>query len=682
MAGAERGTRIGKSLAMGALALLVAWGVSAVESAGDTLEDRRAAEFGGPHRERWSPDVRLGRSQEILAAFPELEGIAPATEDAPTPELVGDSEWQEPDVDAWAAQHAGPHGFALLRRILESDATPPPLRAEFLRRHQFPNGFGLRAAADAETDRLLLRALRWPHATEMVWIDCLTALGRPGVSDAGLDGLVDLVLDDTMPPQVRRSVLERLTELGSRLPLQVAALASMPGLEAGELIRGIFRDRPEAAVWLDPPAAAEVRQSVIPASRDDLLSMPEADIDPAVGAVLLLRGERDARAAAEDLDRIARFVRRDVERAPDPAAKLEALCRPLRCIGWSYNEERTDVREVLRGGQGNCVSLSLIVVGVARRLGLPVSPVYSPGHMFVRWDDGTTRLNLDPNGGWRSYDDAWYVEEMDAVPGRSPDLETIPPRAALAIVALNGASTRCESGDLAGAREMLRFAEAADERSPMLPTANAALALVAAPHDRAAARKHLRGCGVRDVSRHLYVAYARLFLATGAADETLAWVDAAIARGPSSPDLRIERARCLLALGRMDELHRTLRDLRTESPDSTWLAAVEADVRRRSGDADWLSRVSAGSSDLRVEKLDDVVKHLLTNGDPSKESAQAALDAADAAKVARGQAPGLQLNVTIFGDDRPQRARALEILGRTKEAATIREQLERARRER
>lgn len=130
MAGAEGGSRIGKGLATGALALLVAWCVSAMEPAADTLEGRRAAEFHGLHRERWSPDVRLRRSQEILAAFPELEGIAPATEDAPTPELVSDREWREPDLDAWAAKHAGPHGFALLRRVLESDATPPPLRAE------------------------------------------------------------------------------------------------------------------------------------------------------------------------------------------------------------------------------------------------------------------------------------------------------------------------------------------------------------------------------------------------------------------------------------------------------------------------------------------------------------------------------------------------------------------------
>lgn len=241
---------------------------------------------------------------------------------------------------------------------------------------------------------------------------------------------------------------------------------------------------------------------------------------------------------------------------------------------------------------------------------------------------------------------------------------------------------RLSDGDLDGARTMLRFADAADPDCPALPYIRADFALVTSPADRPAALVHVRGVvGVGEVSRYHYVAWVRLFLAAGAADEALAWADGAIARGPSSPDLRIERARCLLALGRTDELRRALRDLRAESWDAARLAAIEADLRRRSGDADWLSGVVAGSSELRAEILDAVVLHMLTNGDLSKESAQAALDAADAAKIARGQAPGLQLEVTIVGDDRPQRARALEILGRTKDAATIREQLERLARE-
>ncbi|MDP9173343.1 MAG: hypothetical protein M3O30_05700 [Planctomycetota bacterium] len=44
---------------------------------------------------------------------------------------------------------------------------------------------------------------------------------------------------------------------------------------------------------------------------------------------------------------------------------------------------------------GNCGSMPVLITAVARRLGYPVSLVVAGRHVFARWDDGTTRFNIE-----------------------------------------------------------------------------------------------------------------------------------------------------------------------------------------------------------------------------------------------------------------------------------------------
>lgn len=67
--------------------------------------------------------------------------------------------------------------------------------------------------------------------------------------------------------------------------------------------------------------------------------------------------------------------------------------------------------------RGYCLSLSVLYLAVAERLGLPLYGVVVPGHFFVRYDDGRVRFNIETtsNGGFAS--DQHYIEKFKVPPG-------------------------------------------------------------------------------------------------------------------------------------------------------------------------------------------------------------------------------------------------------------------------
>ncbi len=60
-------------------------------------------------------------------------------------------------------------------------------------------------------------------------------------------------------------------------------------------------------------------------------------------------------------------------------------------------------------GMGTCSSLPVLYVAVGRRLRYPLSLVSAKNHLFVRWEDRDTRLNIEAASiGMNTYDDAHY----------------------------------------------------------------------------------------------------------------------------------------------------------------------------------------------------------------------------------------------------------------------------------
>ena len=61
---------------------------------------------------------------------------------------------------------------------------------------------------------------------------------------------------------------------------------------------------------------------------------------------------------------------------------------------------------------GTCASMPVLYTAVGRRLGYPLKLVLTKAHIFVRWDDGKERFNIETtsNGGTDTYPDEHYKE--------------------------------------------------------------------------------------------------------------------------------------------------------------------------------------------------------------------------------------------------------------------------------
>jgi len=87
-------------------------------------------------------------------------------------------------------------------------------------------------------------------------------------------------------------------------------------------------------------------------------------------------------------------------------------------MGFSSVDEATNpndlfLHSVLDKKRGYCLSLSVLYLSIAERLGLPLYGVVVPGHFFVRYDDGQVRFNIETtsNGGYST--DENYIEEFN-----------------------------------------------------------------------------------------------------------------------------------------------------------------------------------------------------------------------------------------------------------------------------
>jgi hypothetical protein len=158
-----------------------------------------------------------------------------------------------------------------------------------------------------------------------------------------------------------------------------------------------------------------------------------------------LRGSEglDVAAARKTLDQFARHVKEETERHrhrfeknpeeyqnSEPYFRLMMMAVVLQEDGTvHYNPARitepghfeanskffANSKDVFLPGligppmSGTCASLPVLYVAVGRRLGYPLCLVTTKNHLFVRWDDGRMRMNMDATGhGFTSESDEYY----------------------------------------------------------------------------------------------------------------------------------------------------------------------------------------------------------------------------------------------------------------------------------
>ncbi|MFC1584186.1 tetratricopeptide repeat protein [Fibrobacterota bacterium] len=90
-----------------------------------------------------------------------------------------------------------------------------------------------------------------------------------------------------------------------------------------------------------------------------------------------------------------------------------------------YRIENIVPHLVWNNQRGSCLGVSLIFLMMGEKLNLPFHGVLLPGHFFVRYDDGSRRINLEPNRGGYSYTDSEYRKKYGVTDSSWYDLRNL-----------------------------------------------------------------------------------------------------------------------------------------------------------------------------------------------------------------------------------------------------------------
>jgi regulator of sirC expression with transglutaminase-like and TPR domain len=131
--------------------------------------------------------------------------------------------------------------------------------------------------------------------------------------------------------------------------------------------------------------------------------------------------ELDVNAAKKAFDALVAKAKEALTGANTPREKVAALNkillgdRQVSYLSNKYWRDATLAASLLRT-QGNCLSTSTLYAVVGEALKLPIHAVIIPHHAFARWDDGTTKINIETTAGGKELSDAQYLHQSEATP--------------------------------------------------------------------------------------------------------------------------------------------------------------------------------------------------------------------------------------------------------------------------
>jgi regulator of sirC expression with transglutaminase-like and TPR domain len=164
-------------------------------------------------------------------------------------------------------------------------------------------------------------------------------------------------------------------------------------------------------------------------SVEAVLRAPEEELDYARAKValdLLIDPAADADWTFAELDRLTDAARRLAGTHPAEQDKLRAVRTVIYESGaWNgfrpFNYDHEDFRSLrvkllpnyLTSRRGNCVSMPILFVILADRLGLRVSLAMAQAHLFVRFHSASGRVtNLETTSGANPARDVWLKETV------------------------------------------------------------------------------------------------------------------------------------------------------------------------------------------------------------------------------------------------------------------------------
>jgi len=157
---------------------------------------------------------------------------------------------------------------------------------------------------------------------------------------------------------------------------------------------------------------------------DQVLRLQDDEVDLATAALIASEhwsGIVPGRHYLEQLDAMALEIRARVvqqrHRMNHHAIPIinDYLFNELGYSTISHADDPNDLflHSVMDGHQGYCLSLSVLYLALAERLGLPVYGVVVPGHFFVRYESGRIRFNIETTAGGATPPDSHYLQKFN-----------------------------------------------------------------------------------------------------------------------------------------------------------------------------------------------------------------------------------------------------------------------------
>lgn len=167
---------------------------------------------------------------------------------------------------------------------------------------------------------------------------------------------------------------------------------------------------PTAGYPVAPNVTVEATRTKDTLPEYDYLERPEDEISLAEGALLIAKGlypEIDVNRCLEQVETWTNEIKTRLQGNEDP----KEICTVINTflydeLGIEYQFEYKDdiekdstafLHTVIETKTGTCMGLSMLYLALAERLGLPMFGIALPEHVLVRYDDGTTRLNIEPS---------------------------------------------------------------------------------------------------------------------------------------------------------------------------------------------------------------------------------------------------------------------------------------------
>jgi tetratricopeptide (TPR) repeat protein len=181
------------------------------------------------------------------------------------------------------------------------------------------------------------------------------------------------------------------------------------------------------------PLANENKPGLYARSIEQVLRLSEDEVDLATAVLIVSENWSDmvnGRRYLTELDNMALEIRERLRRknyGMNFRAVSEINEYLFNELGFKSLSEANDpnslfLHTVLDQKRGYCLSLSILYLSLAERLGLDIYGVVVPGHFFVRYDDGKARFNIETTSAGGSGTDEQYIEKFNVPQGDSSSI--------------------------------------------------------------------------------------------------------------------------------------------------------------------------------------------------------------------------------------------------------------------